>query len=231
MNLKILSKKDKKIYSAFHIKFLEDIISKKRLEISCFINNYLAGKNLKDVLDIGTTNDLNNPSSNIIVKNLKGFNQYKSISNQIVKDNFFSKCLNKSICENFSQDEIDIFSSDLVISNATIEHVGNRNNQINMINNIIKLSKKYFIIITPNRNYPIEFHTKLPLIHLMPKKIHRLILSILGYKFLSLEENLNLLKYKDIVQIMKILNFKTYEIKFINFLYFKSNIILIGFKS
>lgn len=230
MNLKILSKKDKKIYSAFHIKFLEDIISKKRLEISCFINNYLVGKNLKDVLDIGTTNDLNNLSSNIIVKNLKGFNEYKSISNQIIKDNFFSKRLNKSICENFSQEEIDIFSSDLVISNATIEHVGNRNNQIKMINNITKLSKKYFIIITPNRNHPIEFHTKLPLIHLMPKKIHRLILSILGYKFLSLEENLNLLNYKDLVQIMQKLNFKTFEIKFINFLNFKSNIILIGSK-
>ena len=35
-----------------------------------------------------------------------------------------------------------LFSSDIIISNATIEHVGKTANQIKMISNIIKLSKK-----------------------------------------------------------------------------------------
>ena len=54
-----------------------------------------------------------------------------------------------------------------------------------MVKNIINLTKKIFFITTPNRFYPIEFHTKLPLIHWLPKRIHRFILSkLLNHKFL-----------------------------------------------
>ena len=60
-----------------------------------------------------------------------------------------------------------------------------------MCENIINLSKKYFIIITPNRFHPIDFHTKIPFLHWLPKKIHRLLLSLLGFKLLSKEKNLN----------------------------------------
>ena len=100
-----------------------------------------------------------------------------------------------------------------------------------MCENIIKLSKKYFIILTPNRYHPIEFHSKLPLIHWLPKKIHRYILSLLGMTFLSDEKNLNLLSSNDLDFILKKLNQKNYEIKSINFLFFKSNLLLFGKKS
>ena len=49
---------------------------------------------------------------------------------------FFSKILTKSITDNFTNEEIDNFKSDLVISNATIEHVGNFENQIKMVKNV-----------------------------------------------------------------------------------------------
>ena len=221
----------KKIYSEFHLNFFDKLINKKRLEIINFINNLTYNKNLDDVLDIGTTNDEKNRSSNIIIKNLKGFNIFKSISNQDIKLRLFSKCLNKSISENFTEDEIQTFSSDLVISNATIEHVGSYENQLKMMQNIIKLSKKYFVIITPNRFHPIEFHTKLPFIHWLPNKIHRFILSMLGQKFLSLEENLNLLSKNDFHLSMEKLKFKNYQVKNIKFLFFNSNIILVGNKN
>ena len=117
-----------------------------------------------------------------------------------------------------------------MISNATIEHVGSKKKQIKMCENIIKLSKKYFIIITPNRLHPLEFHTKIPLIHWMPKKIHRKILKFLGFNFLSKEENLNLLTKKDLIDIMKELKQSKYHFFHIRFLFFKSNIILIGKK-
>ena len=57
-----------------------------------------------------------------------------------------------------------------------------------MCENIIKLSKKYFIIITPNRLHPLEFHTKIPLIHWMPKKIHRKILKFLGFNLINISD-------------------------------------------
>jgi len=118
----------------------------------------------------------------------------------------------------------------VVISNATIEHVGNEKQQLKMLKNIIKLTKKIFIVITPNRLHPIEFHTKIPFIHWLPKKIHRKILSVIGQKYLSEEKNLNLLKKNCLVNMMK--NFKNIEFKsrYVKFLIINSNIILIGKK-
>ena len=81
----------------------------------------------------------------------------------------------------------------MVISSATIEHVGKYENQMKMLENIIKLTNKYFFITTPNRFFPIDFHTKLPIIHMLPKKIHRKILRLIKLDEYAEEENLNLL--------------------------------------
>ena len=56
--------------------------------------------------------------------------------------------------------------------------------------------QKNSFITTPNRFYPIDFHTKIPVIHWLPKNIHRLILKTLGLHFYANEENLNLLDKK-----------------------------------
>ena len=220
---------NKNTYLRSHTKLTDNIIHKKRLEIISAIKGELENKSLIDILDIGTTQD-NNQSSNLIIKNLNNFQKYKSISNQKIKSNFFSKSLQKSITQELSSNEIEEFSSDVVISNATIEHVGSYLEQLKMIENITKLTKKIFIIVTPNRMHPIEFHSKIPFLHWLPKKLHRKVLSIFGLKYLSREENLNLLKSSDLINMMK--NFKNvkYDIKYLRFLLFKSNLILIGKK-
>ena len=220
-----------KIYLTKHYSFFEKILLKKRKEILILLKEYLISKEIKDILDVGSTEDEKNESSNYLIKNLGGYRNYKSISDQTITSNFFSKILRKSITENFSQDEIANFQSDLVISNATIEHVGSFENQIKMCKNIINLSKKYFIIMTPNRFHPLEFHTKLPIIHWLPKKFHRQILRLLGLKFFSEEKNLNLLSQYDFKLIMGKLNQNKYEIKHVNFFLMKSNLILIGEKN
>ncbi|MDA8778589.1 hypothetical protein N9M87_02135 [Candidatus Pelagibacter bacterium] len=214
-------------YLRSHTKFTDKIIHNKRLEIISIIKEELKNKNLKDILDIGTTAD-NSESSNIIIKSLKNFEIYKSISDQKIISNFFSKSLQKSITQELSSNEIDIFSSDVVISNATIEHVGSYNEQLKMIENIIKLTKKIFIIVTPNRLHPIEFHTQIPFFHWLPKPIHRKILSLIGLKYLSKEQNLNLLKTNNLIDMMKNFEYVEYDIKYVKFLLFNSNIILIG---
>ncbi len=219
---------NKKIYLKNHDTFFDKIIVKNRLKMVSLIKNHFNDEKLDDVLDIGSTNDFENESSNFLIKNLKNFKSYKSISDQKIELSFFSKALKKSITENFSDLELEEYKSDVVISNATIEHVGSLENQIKMCENIIKLSKKYFIIITPNRYHPVEFHSKLPLLHWFPKIIHRRILTLIGMKFLADEKNLNLLSHNDLINIMKKLNHNNYEIKNINFLFFKSNLLLFG---
>ena len=132
-----------KIYLTKHYSIFEKILLKKRKEILVVLKKFLNNKEIKDVLDVGSTEDDNNESSNFLVKNLGKDKNYISISDQSIKSNFFSKTLKKSITENFTSDEIEKFKSDLVISNATIEHVGNYENQIKMCSNILNLSKKY----------------------------------------------------------------------------------------
>ena len=221
---------NKYTYLRGHTKFVDNIIHKKRLEIISIIKENLISSNFKDILDIGTTVDTSK-SSNLIIKNLKNFKSYKSISNQKITSNLFTKKLQKSITQDFSLNELETFRSDVVISNATIEHVGSDQQQLKMLKNIVKLTKKIFIVVTPNRLHPIEFHSKIPFIHWLPKKIHRKILSVIGMSYLSKEKNMNLLKPINLVNLMKNFNNVEYEIKFVKFLMFKSNIILIGKKS
>ena len=217
------------IYAINHYNFFDKIVFKKRLEISNIINNIIKDLQIHDALDIGTTSDDKNASSNIVIKNIKNIDKFKCISDQMVNSNFFNKKLKKSITEEFSENELYEFSSDLVISNATIEHVGGELKQKKMIENIIKLTKKIFIITTPNRFYPIELHSKIPLIHWFPKSTYRKILKFLGLSFYANEENLNLLSANELKKMLN--NQKiTYEIKFIKLMFFKSNIIIIGKK-
>ena len=100
-----------------------------------------------------------------------------------------------------------------------------------MISNIIKLTKKNFVIITPNRFHPIDFHTQIPFIHWLPKNIHRKILSLIGLKFYSKEENLNLLSQTDLKNLLNNFSNIEYEIRYINLIGFKSNCLIFGKKT
>ena len=217
------------IYAEKHYKFFDKVVLKKRLEIIKIINREIEKETIHDVLDIGSTSEKDNESSNIIVKSIKNIKNFKCISDQDIDSDFFYKKLKKSITEDLSEKEIEEFSSDLVISSATIEHVGGFLNQRKMLENIIKLSKKKFIVTTPNRFHPLEFHTKIPLIHWFPKSMHRKILKILGLSFYAKEENLNLLGENELIKMLIGQNI-VYSIKHIKFLLFKSNFIIIGEK-
>ena len=219
-----------KIYLTKHYSFFEKILLKKRKEILLVLKNFLKDKAIEDVLDVGSTEDDDNESSNFLIKNLGNYKNIKSISDQTIKSNFFSRVLKKSITDEFNDGEIKDFQSDLVISNATIEHVGSFDNQMKMCRNIINLSKKYFIILTPNRYHPLEFHTKLPLIHWLPKKLHRSILKLVGFNFFAEEKNLNLCSENDLKLMIKDVKNLNFKIMKINFFFIKSNLILIGEK-
>ena len=224
-----MNKDQDTIYAINHYNFFDKIVFKKRLEISNIINNIIKDLQIHDALDIGTTSDNKNASSNSVIKNIKNIERFKCISDQMIDSDFFFKKLQKSITEEFSENELINFSSDLVVSNATIEHVGKTLNQKKMLENIIKLTKKIFVITTPNKFYPIELHTKIPLIHWLPKSIYRKILKFLGLCFYANEENLNLLSVNELKKMLDIYKIK-YEIRFIKLFFFKSNIIIIGKK-
>jgi len=55
-------------------------------------------------------------------------------------------------------------SFDVATSNAVLEHVGSLEHQILFVNELCRVAHRVFISV-PNRYFPIEHHTALPLIH------------------------------------------------------------------
>ncbi|MGP1382877.1 MAG: class I SAM-dependent methyltransferase [Thainema sp.] len=97
---------------------------------------------------------------------------------------------------------------DLATSFAVIEHVGSRANQAKFVQELCRVSRACFIT-TPNRWYPVEVHTVLPLVHWLPPTWFRRILRWLGRDFYAQEKNLNLLTEKELLACFPP-NFKIY---------------------
>ena len=206
--------------------FIKSIIKKKRIEINRIIEKEIDFNASKNLLDVGTTSSLEN-HENQIIKYFYNKIQISCLSNLSLKD---LKLRYKKLSTYKGDGKAMTFTDnnfDIVTSSATIEHVGNFKNQINFISECLRVSKYKTFVTTPNRYYPIELHTKIPFIHFLPKIIHRKILYLLGDKFLSLEENLNLLSKNDILKICQILEIKNFKIREIKLFGFVSNFILI----
>ena len=56
---------------------------------------------------------------------------------------------------------------DVVFSNAVIEHVGGREQQRRFVEESLRVARRAFVT-TPNRWFPVEVHTRLPLVHWLP---------------------------------------------------------------
>jgi SAM-dependent methyltransferase len=57
---------------------------------------------------------------------------------------------------------------DLYFSNAVIEHVGGEERQHMFVREALRVATRVFIT-TPNRWFPVEVHTRLPLVHWLPE--------------------------------------------------------------
>ena len=92
-------------------------------------------------------------------------------------------------------------SFDYVHSSAVIEHVGDRQKQTCFLREAWRVSRKGMFVTTPNRWFPIEFHTVLPLLHWLPPRRYRRTLTMLGRDFFAREDNLNLLSRNDLARL------------------------------
>ncbi|MEM4271127.1 MAG: protein kinase, partial [Candidatus Pacearchaeota archaeon] len=120
---------------------------------------------------------------------------------------------------------------DWVFSHAVVEHVGVKENQLLFLKELYRVSKVGIFITTPNRLHPLEFHTGLLFFHYLPKYIHLKIYGLLGFKFYSTEENLNLLFYSQLKKLAESIA-PTSKINIIQvpWLFFPANNILIIYK-
>ncbi|MBV8402482.1 MAG: class I SAM-dependent methyltransferase, partial [Acetobacteraceae bacterium] len=82
---------------------------------------------------------------------------------------------------------------DYVHSSAVLEHVGSRDKQARFLGEMWRVARKGIFATTPNRWFPVEFHTVLPIVHWLPPAAFRVLLRQIGRGFFADEENLNLL--------------------------------------
>ena len=73
-------------------------------------------------------------------------------------------------------------SFDVVFSNAVIEHVGGRERQRRLVSEALRVGRRVFLT-TPNRRFPVEVHTALPLVHWLPDRAAHRVYDLLGKGF------------------------------------------------
>lgn len=61
---------------------------------------------------------------------------------------------------------------DIAHSNSLIEHVGDRRNRERVAAELRRVGRRYFVQ-TPNRGFPVEPHSLLPLVHMLPRRVGR----------------------------------------------------------
>ena len=119
-------------------------------------------------------------------------------------------------------------SYDVVHSSAVLEHVGSLDNQIRFVQECARVSRKYIFLTTPNRWFPVEFHTALPIIHWLPKPWFRCVLRAIGIDQLSKEEHLNLLGPRDIHHIKKNIQGYRFKVYSVSLAGWPSNLLIAG---
>ncbi len=101
---------------------------------------------------------------------------------------------------------------DIVVSWATLEHVGSYEQQANFINELSRVSDRLFIT-TPYRGCVYEPHSGFLFLHWLPLGTFRIICRLLRKGFWSFEENLNLLYIKDIKRMKLAVNIRVFVYK------------------
>jgi hypothetical protein len=89
---------------------------------------------------------------------------------------------------------------DIGICSAVVEHAGTFEQQRELVREVCRVSKRV-MFTTPNKWFPIEHHTLVPLAHWLPDPIFRAVLRKLGFDFLSKVENLNPLDARTLLRL------------------------------
>jgi hypothetical protein len=174
--------------------------SMRRVLYARFIE-YLCVSEADTILDVGATSDQTYESSNY----LEAWHPYKHrITAAGIDDASFLEVKYPGVTFIHADGRklpFDDASFDFVHSSAVIEHVGSLTQQGQFVAELARVARKGFMLTTPNRWYPIEFHTLLPLLHWLPKSWHRHLLRKCGLAFHAEESNLNLMSARQLEDI------------------------------
>lgn len=192
--------------------FTQRLVLNVRHRIYGMLAELIDLESLESVLDIGVTAERERATANFFEKLYPHKDRITVLSDQDaswMEEDFpgltFVRGDGRSL--DFPDDRFD-----LVFSSAVIEHVGSFDDQVRFIAESLRVAKRYVFLTTPNRYHFMEFHTVLPLLHWLPRKLHRKTLRLLGHDMLAREENLNLMSRGDLCRACDRLGVKNYRI-------------------
>jgi hypothetical protein len=201
----------------------------RRLMFERFLGALSPG-DAEDVLDVGVTNDQLHDHSNYF----EAWYPHKSrITAAGLEDASFLEEAYPGV--RFVQaDARDLpfsdASYDLVHSSAVIEHVGSRQNQTTFLRELWRVARHGIFVTTPNRWFPVEVHTVLPLIHWLPPETFRAILRGMGRDFFADEANLNLMSPSSLADAARAAGITNFRVETVSLLGWPSNLLLIARK-
>lgn len=117
-------------------------------------------------------------------------------------------------------------SFDFVHSSAVLEHVGGAERQTRFIAEALRVARKGIFLTTPNRWFPVEFHTVLPLVHWLPKPAFRWTLRRIGRAFFASEDNLNLLTAAELGALCQRIGAQQYRVDTVRLAGLSTNLLL-----
>lgn len=120
---------------------------------------------------------------------------------------------------------------DFAFSSAVIEHVGSRAQQTDLLKELWRVARKGVFATTPNRWFPIETHTILPLLHWLPPDLFRAALRRSGRRFFAEEQNLNLLSRRDLAACAQAAGIARFRVESVKLWFWPSNLLLIARKA
>jgi SAM-dependent methyltransferase len=121
-------------------------------------------------------------------------------------------------------------SYDYVHSSAVIEHVGSHLNQTQFLRELWRVARRGIFVTTPNRWFPIEVHTVLPLVHYLPANAFRAILRKVGRDFFADEANLNLMSQTSLAAAARSGGLDNFRLETVSLGGWPSNLLLIAEK-
>jgi hypothetical protein len=178
------------------------------------------------VLDLGVTPDIALPESNFFEK----LYPYKnSVTAASIEDASFleNQYEGMKFVKTVPGEKLPFKDKqfDVLFCSAVIEHVGSREAQREFVKECLRVSQSFFIT-TPNRLFPLDFHTFIPVIHWLPQPTHQSILRSLGRDFWAQTDNLNLLSPASFVKLFpKEIQVNVYNYKLLGW---PSNIVVYG---
>jgi hypothetical protein len=102
--------------------------------------------------------------------------------------------------------------------------------QAKLLAELWRVCRKGLFVTTPNRWFPVELHSSMPLIHWLPATAFRRIMRSLGYHELADEANLNLMSRVDLVNAAAAAGIPAARVEQARLAGWTSNLLLIAHK-